>query len=555
MSFKFWPKAGILFSVFLPIWVFIVLYGVYYIIKAYKHSAGTEKDRLRYVLIATLIGWGGGATNYPLWYGIPILPVGNILVSCYVIITTYAIVKHRLMQIEVVIKKTASFAGLFAFVSMSFVGTTFLVQEFLADVIGVNSKWAVFALSITIITLGMRPLENLLVRITDKFLFQKKYDYQQTLREASEGMTLVTDMKKLLNFIVRVVTKKVKIKSAAIFQLDEAKNKYVLKIRRGSNRKHTGYSLDKDNALVWWLGSHKDAILLDEIEDWLRSDRFLRKQKGLKERLVEIKEEMIGMDGAVCVPSYGRGNLIGFLVLGEKLSGDIYTQEDIQLLSTLASEAAIAVENANNFMELEKLREKDRESYIQTVLALAQTVDEKDSYTHGHLEEVHYYGMRVAEELDASAEFNGVINKEELATSLSLHDIGKIGVPDAILHKNGKLTVSEWEVMKQHCEVGARIVEPIQKLHNVGNIIKHHQEKYDGTGYPDGLKGEEIPLESRIIAVVDAYHAMVSDRPYRKALSDKIALKELRSNIGTQFDPIVVAAFIRAWEKGSIKKI
>jgi len=123
------------------------------------------------------------------------------------------------------------------------------------------------------------------------------------------------------------------------------------------------------------------------------------------------------------------------------------------------------------------------------------------------------------------------------------------------LNKNGKLTAAEWEIMKQHCEIGARIVEPIGKLRNVGNIIKHHQEKYDGTGYPDGLKDEEIPLEARIIAVVDAYHAMTSDRPYRKALPEDVAMKELRNNIGTQFDPIVVAAFVRTWERGSIKKI
>jgi len=108
--------------------------------------------------------------------------------------------------------------------------------------------------------------------------------------------------------------------------------------------------------------------------------------------------------------------------------------------------------------------------------------------------------------------------------------------------------------MKQHCDVGARIVEPVAKLKKVAVIIKHHQEKYDGSGYPDGLKAEEIPIESRIIAVVDAYHAMVSDRPYRKALAGKQALKELKDNVGAQFDPAVVEAFFRAWKKGKIKK-
>ncbi len=554
MFFDYYFQPGFLYFGFTLMFFAIIGSAIYGVFNSTRAATGNLRNQLTYVTMASLFGFGAGATTFPLVFDIPLYPFGG-LVFLYNMIITLAIIKHRLMNIELIIKKTAIFAGLFAFVSMSFVGTTFLVQEFLADVMGAGSKWAVLFSSITIITLGIRPLERYLVGLTDRFLFQKKYDYQQTLKEASEGMTLVTDMKKLLNLIIRVVAKNVRVKSAGIFQFDDSKEKYVLKIRRGINRKHTGYSLDKDNALVWWLRTHKEAVLLDEIEDWLRSERFLRKEKGLKDRLFEIKEELAGMDAAICVPSYGKGHLIGFLVLGEKMSGDIYTQQDIQLLSTLASEAAIAVENAKNFMELEKLREKERESYIQTVLALAQTVDEKDSYTHGHLEKVNYYGMRVAEELQESSEFKAVINKDDLDTALRLHDIGKIGVPDAILHKNGKLTPEEWAIMKQHCEIGARIVEPLEKLRNVGRIIKHHQEKYDGTGYPDGLKGKEIPLESRIISVVDAYHAMVSDRPYRKALSEKMAMQELKNNIGTQFDPIAVGAFVTAWEHGKIKKI
>lgn len=552
---NYFLEAGIFYLPFALYWTISAGYGFVKLFTAFWLSKGNRRTQLKYFFVATFIGASAAIIYFMLVFGMKILPVADSIIIFYLLIMAYAIVKHRLMEIEFIIKKTLIFAGLFTFVSMTFVGITFLVQEFLSGVLGENTRWAVFIFSIGIITVGMRPLEHWLVRLTDRFLFQKKYDYQKTLREASEGMTLVTDMKKLLNLIVRVVTKSVRVRSAAIFQFDEARDRYVLKIRRGMNRRHTGYALDKDNTLVWWLRTHREAILLDEVEDWLRSERFLRKEKGLKDRLIKIKEELEGMDAAICVPSYGKGYLVGFLVLGEKLSGDVYTQEDIHLLSTLASEAAIAVENAKNFMELQKLREKERESYVQTVLALAQTVDEKDSYTHGHLEDVAFYGMRVAEELEESSEFNASMDKEDLETALQLHDIGKIGVPDAILNKNGKLTAAEWEIMKQHCEIGSRIVEPIGKLRNVGNIIKHHQEKYDGSGYPDGLKGEEIPLEARIIAVVDSYHAMTSDRPYRKALSQAVAMKELRDNTGTQFDPIVVAAFVRAWEKGKIKKL
>ncbi len=552
---KYYPVGRLGYGVYIFFFLGWVVYAHKLMIQAYKQVTPHIRNQLKYFLTGTVLGFYGGANCFPLIFGYPWLPYASTLILIFPFTTTYAMFKYRLMEIELVIKKTLIFAGVFAFIFAVFAGVTFFTQEFLVALLGDNTRYAIFLFSVFLITLGIRPLEHFLINLTDNILFQRKYDYQKTLKEASEGMALITDMKKLLSLIARIVSKSIRIKSAAIFQLDEEKNKYVLRIRRGSVRRHSGYSLDKDDALVGWFREHKEALLYDEIEDWLRSGRFLRKEKGLRDRLIEIKEEMADLGGAICVPSFYKACLIGFLVLGEKLSGDIYTEQDIHLLSTLASEAAIAVENAKNFMEVEKLREKERESYIQTVLALAQTVDEKDSYTRGHLEDVNYYGMRVADELLESSEFNAVINKEDLDTSLHLHDIGKIGVPDAILHKNGKLTASEWEIMKQHCEIGARIVEPIAKLRNVGNIIKHHQEKYDGTGYPDGLKGEEIPLEARIISVVDAYHVMVSDRPYRKALPEGVALAELKKNIGTQFDPIVVAAFVRAWEKGNIKKI
>lgn len=477
-------------------------------------------------------------------------PVSAVIFTGFI---AYAIVRHKLMEIAA--KKIFILTGIFTFMFGIFMLVNFFAQEYLVTILGSDTRFVILLLGLLLITIGIRPIERFLTKVGGRILFKHGYDYQQILKEASEGMTLVTDMKKLLNLIVRVVSKNIRVKNAAMFQLDDEKGVYILKIGRGPVRKHMGYCFDKGSVLVSWLNDNKKALLCHEAENVLRSIRFSAKQKELKAEMAGVKKELHSVNGVVCIPSFSKGRLVGFLVLGEKLSGDRYTSEDIYLLSTLANEAAIAVENAKNFMELEKLREKERESYIQTVLALAKTVDERDSYTRGHLENVSLYGMKVAEELEGSFAFKDQINRDDLRTALSLHDIGKIGVPDAILHKNGSLTSEEWIVMKQHCEIGARIVEPIEKLKNVGNIIKHHQEKYDGSGYPDGLKGEEIPLESRIIAVVDAYHAMISDRPYRKALPEEVALRELKNNIGTQFDPIVVGAFIMAWEKGKINRI
>jgi len=360
-------------------------------------------------------------------------------------------------------------------------------------------------------------------------------DTQKILTQAAKGISVIKDMQKLLNLIVYIVKKHINSKSTCIFQYEEESKTFILKSSRGQNKILVGYEISQDNKLV----------------DWLRKKRPPYLYNNLNMPAV-LKGELKKLGCRVCVPSFWNGDLLGFLILGEKCSGDKYTKEELTLLSTLSHEVAVAMENAKNFVALEKFKEKEKESYFQTVLALARTVDEKDTYTRGHLDGVARYGVEVAKELTKK----GIkINMEELNISLLLHDIGKIGVPDAILNKKGPLNSEEWVVMKQHPEMGERIVEPIDKLKNVGKIVRHHQEKYDGTGYPDGLKGMDIPLESRIIAVVDAYHAMTSDRPYRKAMSEEMALKELKDNRGTHFDPVIVDAFMRAWKKGRIKKV
>jgi len=364
------------------------------------------------------------------------------------------------------------------------------------------------------------------------------YSYHKTLLEASKGMTLITDTHKLLYLIVFVVKKHMKLKSACIFHYDEASKGFILRHRRGGGSNlQKGYKIDEAHPLIKWLEDKKSGFSYNK-DDFGGSD--------------DAGRELEKLGCAACVPSFNKEKLIGFLILGSKISGSSYTNQELELLSTISNEVAIVIENAKNLLELQKLREKEKDNYFQTILALAKTVDEKDTYTRGHLDEVTKYGIIVAEELIDSAGIN--IDMEELKIALLLHDIGKIGVPDALLHKNSELLAEEFEIMKQHTEIGARIIEPIEKLKKVSKIIRHHQEKYDGTGYPDGLKAEDIPLEARIISVVDAYHAMISDRPYRKALPEEVALNELKSNIGTQFDPIVVKAFIKAHEKGKITK-
>jgi len=190
---------------------------------------------------------------------------------------------------------------------------------------------------------------------------------------------------------------------------------------------------------------------------------------------------------------------------------------------------------------LSRLYEDLRETYMRTIKALAHAIDARDHYTYSHSDNVTRYAELIARQMGVD-----MLYIENIKDSCQLHDLGKIGVHDNILSKPDALTQEEFNEIKQHAEKGAQILEPLKFLDNVIDIVKHHHERWDGKGYPDGLKGEAIPLGARIMSVADSYDAMVSARPYRKVgLSVNEAIEEIRRNSGAQFDPVVVEAFLK----------
>ncbi len=247
-----------------------------------------------------------------------------------------------------------------------------------------------------------------------------------------------------------------------------------------------------------------------------------------------------GLTSLLSVPLSLKDKVIGVLNIYTNEQHN-FTPHEINLFTSLASQAAIAIENARLFESLEEI-------YLDVITALASAIDARDSYTHGHSHRVTEYAVLIAEEMGLTPEEIDIIRNASI-----LHDVGKIGIKEEILKKPGKLTEDETLEMQYHPFIGTRILQSVKLLEPVLPLVYHHQEKYDGSGYPEGLSGEDIPLGARIIGVCDAFEAMTSDRPYRKALPVEKAMAELRNEAGRQFDPDVVDLFFRLAERGAIR--
>lgn len=247
-------------------------------------------------------------------------------------------------------------------------------------------------------------------------------------------------------------------------------------------------------------------------------------------------DDMSGALAALCVPLTSSEGTVGSITVGSRNPQQRFSSDDVRLLATIANHVTIAVGNIALFSSVQ-------EAYLATVRALAAAVDAKDPYTRGHSDGVAAYALRIGQAMDFSAE-----QMVALEMAAYLHDIGKIGISEDILLKPGKLTDAEMSQMRHHPLIGANILKPVAFPWPIAPIVRHHHEHYDGSGYPAGLKSEEIPVLARVLTVADAFEAMVADRPYRRGRSQQEAILELRRCCGTQFDPRVVDAFIEVLE-------
>lgn len=246
---------------------------------------------------------------------------------------------------------------------------------------------------------------------------------------------------------------------------------------------------------------------------------------------------------AMCVPLIYQQDVLGVIYLDTRGTTNAFVNKDLELICAIAGPAATSITNAQYVRELDQ-------AYQDTLILLAGAIEMRDHYTVGHNWRVAKYSVEIARELGWSPE-----KLKEVETGCVLHDVGKVAVEDAVLRKPGKLTEEEYAQMKIHPERGAALLQEVEKLHPLIPYCLYHHERPDGKGYPFGLKGDEIPVEGRVVGVADCWDALTSNRPYRHGMDPEKAISIIEEGIGTQFDPVCANAFIKCFREGRINAV
>jgi HD-GYP domain-containing protein (c-di-GMP phosphodiesterase class II) len=698
----------------------VMLYSIFQLLW-HTRTAKDETQFSRYSLfaVAIIIILIGGSLNFTDLGKYPVDIFANVIAA---LIITYAILRHQLLDINVVIRKSLLYAIPTALVGVVY----FLIISLALQIFSSNAKGNLFTLSLVvsiIAALLVQPFRDYIQNFIDRFFFRERYNTVQMLQRVSRAASSVINLEELTSMILNEITDVIHIQKAAIFLKYNGKKNLMVATQLGT-RLSPRIVIAGENPLVRWLNTNDNIVTQQQLE----TDAHFQALWG------EEKNVINQLGAEIFIPLNAKGELVGLIALGPKLSEQAYSNEDKQTLITLAhqtavavqnaqlystaqqelkqrretekslqlqlkrlsalqniniaittnidlqiplyllleqvtqelgvdaadvllfdeenqqlffvagrgfqtdalrytklelgqglagkaaetlkvihvkdlkaeatslanapllpnedfvtyfgvpliskgkiqgvlelfhrtvmepdsdwlnflntltSETAVAVDNAHLFRDLEKSNLDLASAYETTLEGWAKTLELRDRETEGHSQRVMDLSTRLSKKLGVSDD-----DLVHIQRGAVLHDIGKMGVPDNILLKEGKLTEEEWDVMRRHPVFAYDMLSTIPFLRKASEIPYCHHEKWDGSGYPRGLKGEDIPLGARIFALVDVWDALRSDRPYRKAWTDADARDYITKQSGIHFDPIVVKAFdeLMELEQRSMRK-
>ena len=358
---------------------------------------------------------------------------------------------------------------------------------------------------------------------------EDKVERLALLSHLSQILNSTLDHKEIRRRAMEAATQLMKAEVGSLLLVDEEERQLYFEVALGDREKEIKtISLNFGEGIAGWVAQHGKPLIVNAPG---KDRRFF---KGVDER-TEFKTRNI-----ICVPVKVKKKIIGVLEAINKKEKKGFDKEDLSLLTSLADQVAIALDNSHLYQELEEM-------FFQTADSLADAIEQRDPYTGGHTQRVTLYSQAIAKYLQLKP-----LERKWLKITSVLHDIGKIGIEDHILKKPTRLSPKEFDLIKHHSDIGAKIIGHIRQLKEIVPGVKYHHEQINGKGYPDGLRGKDIPILAKIVAVADTYDAMTTDRPYRKAMEKEAAIEELKRCSGTQLDKEVVEAFIHAYRKGEI---
>jgi signal transduction histidine kinase len=344
-----WKRFNYLHLIFYIIFYWIILsYSFILLVLKYIHSSGIQKNQIKYFILGSIIGWIGAEGNFLPNAGLNIYPLSNFFIILYPIVWTYAIIKYRLMDIRVAITRT----GIFVLVYTLILGLPFALafqwKSWLIETFGPN--WWISPLILMALLATVGPFIYIYIqRKAEDRLLRDQRRYQNTLKQASMGMTRIRNLRKLLDLIAHIVTKTVKISYAAVYLYNEQTNEYVLQVSRDKGRVPIP-KLTSDNPLIAWIMVKREPLIYEEIK---------RKMEDSQDATYKLLEEnMRLLTASVVIPSFLEDRFMGFFVLGDKNSGQIYTVDDLNVFQVLASQAALAIENAQFYEEAKEMQEQ-----------------------------------------------------------------------------------------------------------------------------------------------------------------------------------------------------
>ncbi|HNW36023.1 MAG TPA: GAF domain-containing protein, partial [Candidatus Ozemobacteraceae bacterium] len=367
----------------------------------------------------------------------------------------------------------------------------------------------------TLSNLLATAIENVKIRL----YLERRIEEISVLFEISQSITSTLVLDEVLDSIVNFSMEMMHALRCELRLLDQTGNFLETRASRGLSKSFLSATPIRIGEGL--LGSVVENKLPISVVD-------VRKDPRTKYLSLTKRERLAGL---LAVPILQRNVPIGVITVYTSKPRD-FSQNEIDLLSTFASQASVAIENA-------RLYAKMKDQYMSMVAALAAAIETKDAYTHGHSKNVMEYAVKIAREIGLSDEEIETIRYAGL-----LHDIGKIGIKDVILTKQEALTSEERQELRNHPKYGAFIMEQVDFLKDIAPLTLYHHERYDGTGYPLGLRADAIPLGARILAVADTYDSMIADRPYRKAFPYEHVMREMKKVSGSQLDPKVVEIFL-----------